>query len=281
MAYSFFRSSIKRNALRILLGVANTAAMEVESGYFQLCPVLAEYPKSGGSLLFFLLTHLIRNREKYCNEMPHIYPTKGVNVDLDQSTSSVARAAALFFAPSSPFPPVKTHSVFDPRYRSVVCLFRDPLSVMKSYFRYQKTRGDNQYKTLIELIYCQKRGISAWLDFYDSYLNASLGSLIYFCDFSSIISSPVPRLDDILQCVYGLKLNSTGVEFIQQAIQIQYGQELENRVLLADPRRTDMYRFIGSSASIPDDIDSLPPPLQEKCVPVLLKLRGCKMRASH
>lgn len=261
-------------ASSFILGLANRVSREIESGYYQIAPVLAEYPKSGGSYLFFTLTHLIRNHKVYCDPVPHIYPSKRFSVDLDQATSSIARVSALRLIPSSPFPPLKTHTTYDSRYRSVLCLYRDPLSLMRSYYRFLTNRRLSSFSCLKELLYCNEYGIPAWLAFYKSYLDADLGSLIYFCDYTNLVNSYEAVIDDILRCIYGFSLNSEGVLFIRKTSTIDYGKKLEDRLSLSDPRRNELQRFIGSKTQVPGDMECLPDELHEKCQYMLARLRN-------
>lgn len=265
--------------LRRLLGlfgnqVGQKVAFEIESGFFQLTPVLAEYPKSGGSLLFFVIDHLIRRAEEFCDEVPHIYAAQRYGIDIDQCTTHIACASAMIMSRYAPLSPVKTHSLFDPRFRSVICLFRDPMAVMRSYFRHFKMHGSNEYDNLSELIFCRENGLSAWIRFYESYLNSTLNSLVFFCDYAKLTDSPASQVDILLQSVYGLSLNEKGMQQVGRLFNLGYGTQLEDLVLGADPRRIYGGRFIRSRLPIKGDFDSLPAHFLDQCTSIQNRLRG-------
>jgi len=270
------RAGIAKASSGLLYACASRVAFEIESGHLQLSPVLAEYPKSGGSLLFFVLTQLVRRSNIYCEELPHIYSSKRFNLDIDQSSSPIARASVMAMRPHAPFSPLKTHSSFDQRYRSVICLFREPLGLMKSYFRFLKMHGFDEYPSFADLLFCRRNGLPGWLSFHESYLEAPLDRLIYFCEYHPLIMDPCLQLNRLLRGVYGLMLNESGERFVNDAFRFDYGRDLENDVCAADPRRCSAHRFIGSRWPIPGDLEVLPAELEEQCIGMLNRLRGAR-----
>ena len=272
----YLRAGMVKASSRLLYACASRVAVEIESGHLQLSPVLAEYPKSGGSLLFFVLTHLVRRSNVFCNELPHIYSSTRVNLDIDQSSSPVARASAMAMRPFAPFPPLKTHSVFDKRFRSAICLFREPLGLMRSYFRFLKMHGSNEYSSFPDLLFCHRNGLSAWLSFYETYLEAPPSSLIYFCEYDPMVKSPCLQINKLLRSVYGLMLNDEGGEFVSEDFRLEYGQEFESDVIAADPRRSSAGRFIGSRTPISGDLQDLPAEFKDQCSAMLYRLRGAR-----
>lgn len=99
---------------------------------------IASYPKSGNTWTRFLVANLIHHQEPvtFLN-IDHIVP------DPDLRTRN--------FLKNCPRPRVmKSHHPFDPRYRRVVCIVRDPRDVALSQYHFQIKRGIFKDGTPIE-----------------------------------------------------------------------------------------------------------------------------------
>lgn len=252
--------------------IANIVADQWNAGQLQLTPVLAEFPKSGGSIVFTVLNFIVDNSDELCAPSPHIYSCTSYGVDLDRATSPVALASALYARNHCPLGVVKTHSLFRNEFRYAICLYREPMAVMRSYYRYLQRGGNNQYKDLSELASCPQRGIPAWIQFYQSYLSASQHCHLNFCQFEQFASSPISFFNNILRTVYGIVLKDEACSLIARISSIEHGKLHEDIAIQADPRKSIQSRFIGSDSFIPDVSMQIPIDLQSECEKILVKL---------
>lgn len=252
--------------------IANIVADEWNAGQLQLTPVLAEFPKSGGSIVFTVLNFIVDNSDELCSPSPHIYSCTNYGVDLDRATSPVALASALYARNHCPLGVIKTHSLFRKEFRYAICLYREPMAAMRSYYRYLQRGGNNQYKDLSELVSCTQRGIPAWIRFYQSYLNAPQHCHMYFCQFEQFTSSPISFFNNILRTVYGIALKDEACSLITSISSIEHGKCHEDLAIQADPRKSIQSRFIGSDSFIPHGSIQIPINLQSECEKILARL---------
>jgi len=99
---------------------------------------LVSYPKSGNTWTRFLLANLVHaDRTVDLRTIERLVPELYINDDVE-----LARA---------PRPRIlKTHNAFDPRYRRVIYVVRDPRDVAVSYFHYAKKMGRSPDDETIE-----------------------------------------------------------------------------------------------------------------------------------
>lgn len=266
------KSLLKKIAKNSVASIAYAIADEWVKGQLQLTPVLAEFPKSGGSIVFTILNFIVAKSSKLCDPVPHIYSCTNYGVDLDRAQTSLALASSLHARVYAPLGVVKTHSRFRNDFRYVICLYREPLAVMRSYYRYLLRGGNSDYRDLSALIECKKLGIESWIDFHESYLAASTNSHIFFCRFEAFTASPAQFFNDILISVYGLELKPEAHAIVERISKIHYGQYYENLVIQHDPRKRYSERFIGSRARIPCQNADIPEALRIRCENVLSAL---------
>lgn len=267
------KTYLKSLAKKSISLIANIVAEEWVAGQLQLTPVLAEFPKSGGSIIFTVLNFIVANYGELCVPSPHIYSCTNYGVDLDRARSQLALASALYARNHCPIGVIKTHSLFRNEFRYAICLYREPMAVMRSYYRYLQSKGTNYYKDLAELLCCQERGIPAWISFYNSYINAPKACHLYFCQFELFASSPILFFDSILKVVYGVTLKEESHSLIASMSNIEYGKHYEDLVIQADPRKSSKIRFIGSSSFIPGSSAQIPIELQKECEKIFAMLR--------
>ncbi len=273
----FLKQKAKTSLRRLVATCADKIAGEIVSGSLQVNTVLTEFPKSGGSFLCFVLNHLLENRDQLCVPNPHIYSCLRSSLDLDQSTSSLAMVSGLMEINTKHGCRVlKTHAHHEPRFRSIICLYREPLSVMTSDYRHLMANGCGDYQHLNQLITCKQRGMPAWLDFYRSYAAAPKDSRIYFLNYAELCSHPVQAIEHALLGVFGLALNGAGKERVSMISGISYGQDLEDIVISHDPRMCFEHRFIRSQASIGHSLAEvrIPTDLSIQCETMMDWLNG-------
>ncbi|MCP9884156.1 sulfotransferase domain-containing protein [Synechococcus sp. ATX 2A4] len=274
---AFLKQKLKTAARMMINAGAERIAEEIISGSVQVNTVLAEFPRSGGSFLFFVLNHLLENRDQLCVANPHIYASLRSSLDLDQSTSSLAKASGLMKIDSNNGCRVlKTHARHKTQFRSIICLYREPLCVMKSYYRFLIASGCSDYQNLNQLITCRHHGLPAWLDFYRSYAAAPQGSRIYFLNYADLCANPVQDIEDVLLGVFGLGLNQAGRECVGRISSVSYGQRLEEIVISHDPRMSCERRLIRSQSPLGQTSDELemPADLSIQCEEMMGWLNG-------
>lgn len=271
------KQKMKTALRRLITASADRVAEEIVSGSLQVNTVLAEFPRSGGSFLFFVLNHVLEHKDQLCIANPHIYSSLRSSLDLDQSTSNLAMASGLMeITTSHGCRVLKTHAAHQPRFRSIICLYREPMCVMKSYYRYLIANGCNDYQHLNQLITCSQRGLPSWLTFYRSYAAAPKDSRIYFLNYADLCSHPVEAIEHALLGVFGLGLSSTGVERVRTISAVSYGQRLEDLVIRHDPRTCQGHRFIRSQAPIGHPLEEIQIPLHlsTECEKMMRWLHG-------
>ena len=64
---------------------------------------------------------------------------------------------------------IKSHATYNPFYRHVVYLMRNPLSVMKSYYHFV-TSHDGFHGSIYDFVKSRKHGISSWIEHVNSWI---------------------------------------------------------------------------------------------------------------
>lgn len=130
---------------------------------------IVSYPKSGNTWTRFLIANLVYKNEKITfanieNKVPDIY----------QNTN---RALLKLTHPRI----IKSHEYFDPRYRRVICIVRDPRDIVVSYYHYMiKVRAfDEKYpiSLFVERFLCGNLhpSLGVWGDNIGSWIGARDG----------------------------------------------------------------------------------------------------------
>lgn len=145
------KSPRPRDALIILLGKKRGRSISV----FDDDIFITSYPKSGNTWLRFLVGCLVYGNELHGfsnieEKVPDIYLNK------EDKLINLERPRIL-----------KSHEYFDPRYRNVICLVRDPRDVVLSYYSFHKKVGFIHQNYPIETYV--KRFISGDLDRYGTW----------------------------------------------------------------------------------------------------------------
>tara|TARA_B100000989_G_scaffold163049_1_gene121792 strand:- start:95 stop:916 length:822 start_codon:yes stop_codon:yes gene_type:complete len=135
---------------------------------------LVSYPRSGSNWLSFLianasLKYFKINREVNFFNIHHLIPDIDSGRDIEKDIYPLNSRV------------IKSHSFFNPFYKSVFYLIRHPDDVMISYFKFLSDLG--QYKgNISEFIRTKKFGINAWKKHVESWLsynNPALGIIVF------------------------------------------------------------------------------------------------------
>jgi hypothetical protein len=153
---------------------------------------LVSFPRSGNTWLSFMLANVIIghcNLEKEVNFfnihdfIPDIYVSRYIPKNLE----------------FKPFPRIiKSHEKFNPYYKKVIWLVRNPRDVMISYWHYYKELHNKQI-SLTDFIRDKKYGISAWVKHTESYLNAPLGIRILLVKYEDLKRDSKREISKILR----------------------------------------------------------------------------------
>lgn len=174
-----------KNYIRGILGLLN---QESSSAIY-----IVEYPKSGITWLSFLISNalLLASKSKM--------RTTFFNVQMLIPDVHLVRTIPkhTFWGPQFPkF--IKSHSEYTSRYKNVIYIVRDPLSVMKSYYRYNINlgiwKGDFE-----EFVLKSPYGLKNWMSHLESWLkNSNNGFRLHLVKYEDLVDSPLNTLSDLL-----------------------------------------------------------------------------------
>ena len=131
---------------------------------------VVSFPKSGATWMDFLMANIhteMSGKKKQIN----FFNIHSVIPDIHADTS--IGPTALSFPG---FRVIKSHADFNPYYRNVIYIIRDPRDVMLSYYRYLTGLGEFS-GSISDLIRSSSYGIRAWVQHIDSWYLKSQASL--------------------------------------------------------------------------------------------------------
>lgn len=134
---------------------------------------VVSFPKSGATWIDFLLanTNIIMSnidREVTFYNVHHFVPDIHDSIDL---------SPVVLTFPGFRF--IKSHSPYNPLYKNVIYVVRDPRDVLVSYYYFMKGLGGYS-GSLSQLIRSEMYGISAWLKHVEGWIDNSPASLPFF-----------------------------------------------------------------------------------------------------
>lgn len=159
---------------------------------------LVAFPKSGVTWLSFLFANIIVksnnlpvtvncfNYQDYVPDMHHSIPISSSNSYL-------------------PFPGariIKSHSVYNPAYKKLIYLWRDPVSVIKSLYLYNRGLNFKSHsQTLLEFAK-SKRGLALWTNHVSTWLfDSDPNQHIIFLNYDNLLSSTQEALGRVLTSI--------------------------------------------------------------------------------
>ena len=96
--------------------------------------ILAEFPKCGGTYLHSILNTLISNENKNINYSN--ISTFSNGIDLDMIKPNRYRSVINSYTQKQLL--IKTHQQYSKSFHKVICLYRDPIEVFKSFYNMKK-----------------------------------------------------------------------------------------------------------------------------------------------
>ena len=139
---------------------------------------------------------------------------------------------------------VKTHMNYVSTFNKVICLYRDPVDVFKSYFNMLKSY-DLINESFYKFIRGQK-GVKNYIKFYESYLNAPQSSRILFVNYQNIVHE-VNTVKDILFLMFGVVISYEKIEAIMQYKKKEAAISIEDKYQEYDLRsQNSNFKFINN-----------------------------------
>jgi len=171
---------------------------------------LVSFPKSGNTWLSFLMANIHLKMSGISREVnffnihdfiPDIHSSRNLKRDI------------------LPFPGhrvIKSHSVFNPFYRKVIYLVRDPRDVMVSYYWFLKNLGSFN-GSLSEMIRSPLLGIRAWCKHVQGWVEKSPASVsIDFVRYEDLKSDP----SEVLRRLYKLLGYTIPNDILMESIEL-------------------------------------------------------------
>lgn len=213
-------SLLRQNLGRIRLGVKYIAGMQKMNREFTVLPndsFLVGYPKSGTTWLRFLVANLAYPDQQISFEnIERFIPDPALHHDSNLIKMKSPRI-------------LKTHRVFDPRFRKIVMIVRDPRDVMISYHKFCiKMRKFSSEASRLEFI---EAFLSGQIDGYGTWeqnIGSWWGALnhepdrLHLVRYEDLTSDPIEKMTKIASF---LQLERTA-EQIQSAVERSSANEM-------------------------------------------------------
>lgn len=206
---------------------------------------VVEYPKSGITWLSFILANVMalrrgEGREVTFFNVSHFIPPvrKSRHIPVPRSWPG--------------FRIIKSHEPFNPLYGNVVYLVRDPVSVMRSFFRMQIGLG--LYSGELDgFVRHGAYGVQAWRQHVRGWVEKTAADTrMYYLRFEDLRSDPVRTVGMLLDA-YGLRVSRDEIEMAVEKSDLDNMRRLEEQRIEMDVRRRvgrfgSGYRFVREGA---------------------------------
>lgn len=186
---SFLKEAVKCNIMTYHYRILTPAKQRHDDLY------LVSFPKSGNTWLSFLMANIhikmsgLKREVNFFNLhdfIPDIHSSRNLKSDILSFPGHRV---------------IKSHSEFNPFYRKVIYLVRDPRDVMVSYYWFQKTLG-NFHGSSSKLIRSPMFGISAWCRHVQSFVEKTPASVsIDFVRYEDLKSEPEKLLKRLYKLI--------------------------------------------------------------------------------
>lgn len=170
---------------------------------------MVSYPKSGATWMNFLMAniHLLESKS---TKRPTFFNIPDIIPDIHLSLN-VRRDPVLPFPGYRVF---KSHDTYNPYYKKVICIIRDPRDVMVSYYHFMQSLGRFE-GNLSEFVRSKKYGISSWCKHVRGWVDDSpVGLRISFIRYEDLKKDAFNTLKD-MYLLLGHKLDEG---LLQEAI---------------------------------------------------------------
>lgn len=93
---------------------------------------------------------------------------------------------------------IKSHAEFNPNYVFVIYLVRNPLDVMKSYFRFNRENSGVRFSSFDDFCRSEKMGVPAWKRHVRSWFEGEvIAQRVHLCRYEDLINDAVSEVADI------------------------------------------------------------------------------------
>jgi len=216
---------------------------------------IVEFPKSGVTWLTFLLSNMII-KENDLDTHLNFFNSNDFVIDIHTSKKDLYLKVE-----KTGYRILKSHATYNPYYRKVIYLWRDPKSVMKSYYRMVTGLGDFN-GSFLQFVQSDEYGIQSWIDHISDWLRKSgMNQRIYFINYEDLIKNPEEELGRLLGAI-GWKVKPESLSYAIENSNKSNMQKLEDERFKNDirwqmDRAASDYRFVGNEAKIENEAEAV------------------------
>lgn len=133
---------------------------------------------------------------------------------------------------------IKSHAEFNPNYVSVIYLARNPLDVMKSYFRFNKESSGMKFSSFDEFCRSETMGVPAWKRHVRSWFEGKvIVQRVHLCRYEDLINNPVAEIADISRN-FGWNIDAQTIALAVSRSSVDVMKESERFYKSRNPRYT-------------------------------------------
>lgn len=237
---------------------------------------IVSYPKSGISWLRFILSNIISIE---CGR-PNLINFMNINDSIPDI--HVSRAIPTADSTGHGHRIIKSHSEFNPLYKKIIYLYRNPHKVMRSYYR-MWTGLKRYHGSFINFVTDKKMGINAWCRHVDGWMYKSHNNQrMGFLSYEQLAFDAENTISGLLNTI-GWRVEPAIVKESVKLSTLHNMQALEDQRVDSDLRRkyninrSSDYRFVGNISPIDcptlEEADALIKRKSEKYLQILFDSR--------
>jgi hypothetical protein len=208
---------------------------------------IVEYPKSGITWLSTIIANTCFTEDGLNVSATHF--------NLEQYVADIHKTKVIPQKVNYPyFRIIKSHDSYNPYYRHVIYLLRNPFSVMNSYFYYLK--NNKKFKgSRSEFIRSPKYGIKQWVHHVQSWLNPKNVLKLHLLRYEDLINNPNNTIGSLYTNL-GLDVDKLVIKNVIEKSSFINMKKLNNLYKVNCPfRQYDFVREGKTKATLDDDAD--------------------------
>lgn len=192
---------------------------------------VVDFPKSGITWLSTLLANMAlasSNRNEYATIssvrwfVPDIHVTRNIG-------------EATYDTPPVRF--IKSHSEFNPNYLVLIYLVRNPLDVMKSFYRFKKGL-QHDVGSFDAFVRSKRHGVLAWKKHINSWLvGPVISKRLYLIKYEDLIKEPASELK-LISKIFGWNIDDSFIDTAVERSTVQVMKNSEELYRERNPRHT-------------------------------------------
>ena len=210
---------------------------------------IVEYPKSGITWLSCLLANVALIESGRCeiatfSSIHHYVP----DIHMCRKISNM-----IYDRPPVRF--IKSHAKFTSSYISLIYLTRHPLSVLKSYYRYNIETEGKKYSSFIDFCKSRRHGVPAWRNHVNSWLRRRIvPQRLSLVKYEDLLKDPARELLS-LSTNFGWEFSESSIQSAISRCSIYEMKKSEETYRSRDPRYS--LNFVAGSDESPVDSDAV------------------------